>query len=140
FDLGEFGLGDITVREVRFGIESFRAPSHGGQTEVTVNLYQAPAGAEPAFGYELRGTATAMIADQTLSIASMEVEGCIDGGSSLILQIAPQDFTGGQAERLFIDVPLALDHAYLGANNQGEFAPSYLSAPGCEIPEPRTYD
>jgi hypothetical protein len=141
FDLAAFGLGDITVREVRFGIEAFAAPSHGGQTDVTINLFQAPAGARPTFGLELRGTATASFPDQRLTVVSMEVEGCIDAGSSLVVQIAPQDFSRGETAGVLDAAALfGTDHAFLGANNRGETAPSYLTAPACGYLEPTTYD
>ncbi|MFG0285802.1 MAG: hypothetical protein ACF8R7_15410 [Phycisphaerales bacterium JB039] len=138
FDLGFFGLGDITVTQVEFGIQRFSAPSFAGETEVTINLYQAPAGSTPALGLELKGTATAKYLDWSFTgtpddIFTMDFDGgvCIDAGASLIVEIAPQDFGGGGA--------LTGDVAFLGGNGFGETAPSYLSSTGCGLPAPATF-
>jgi hypothetical protein len=132
FDLAEFGLGDITVQEVEFGIEFFFAPTYGNVTEVTIELFQAPGGSAPAFGYELKGSASAEFEDQQLTIVSMAVEGCIDAGSTLVVAITPTDYLALSGGVLTGDV------AWIGSNAFGETDDSYLSSTDCAI-DPTPY-
>jgi hypothetical protein len=133
FNLTDFGLGDVTVQQVEFGIQRFFAPSYGNMTEVTIELYQAPGGSAPALGFELKGTASAMFEDQNLTIVSMDIEGCIDAGSTLVVAIRPEDFltkSGGVATG---------DAAWMGSNGFGETDDSYISSVGCGIASPQTF-
>jgi hypothetical protein len=131
FDLVDFGLGDITVQEVEFGIERFFAPTHGNMTEVTIELFQAPEGTAPTLRLELKGSATAEFEDQTLTIVSMAVEGCIDAGSALIVAITVEDFGGGAAA--------TGDVAFVGSNGFGETDFSYLSSIPCGLGRPTAF-
>src|SRR5690606_28963567 len=92
FDLADRGLGHITVQHVECGIARFSAPSCGGVTEVKIELFQGIEGRAPTLRLPLKGSATAKFEDQTLTIVQMDVEGCIDAGSALVVAITPQDF------------------------------------------------
>lgn len=118
FTLSDFDIdGDFAVTSVSFGIEDI-SPA---QT-LTINLYTL----EGDFVYANLtpiGSAQATIEQQTLSLVTVPVEGVAPAGSTLVVEIDAPDQSG--AGRLFI-----------GSNNAGQTAPSYLRSESCGLPEP----
>lgn len=126
FDLvGDFSINeDIEISSIEFGIE--KAVSGGGVSQpVTVNIYTLT-GAFIFANLSLIATTDIEIPDQTLSIYSAPITALIPLGSQLVIEIFTPD--GQPSNNSF----------YLGSNNLGETAPSYLAAAGCGIPEPLT--
>jgi hypothetical protein len=118
FTLADFGIGgDFNVTSVSFGIEAIDP----AQT-LTVNLYTL----EGDFIYANLtpiGSADATIAPQELSIVSVPVEGTAPAGSTLVVEVDAPDMSG--TGRLFI-----------GSNDAGQSAPSYLRSASCGLVEP----
>jgi len=130
FDLGDFGVTTgVDISSVEFGIESLTLPTLL-EADITVNLFQAPAGSAPATTFDQVGSAIVSLGDRALEVITVDVTGSLDAGTSLIVEIQVPDF---QAEGGAGDV------YFPGANSFGESAPSYISSVGCATPEPVTY-
>ncbi|MCW8813213.1 MAG: T9SS type A sorting domain-containing protein [Chlorobium sp.] len=124
FILADFGITeDFTVTMVEVGIEVATAGS-GGQQPMTVNLYTADS-PWPTVSLTLIGTADVMVPDQSLTLFQIPVTGTAPAGSELVVEISIPDATGGENHSF-----------YLGANNLGQTADSYLSSVSCGIPGP----
>jgi hypothetical protein len=131
FTLGDFGITEaVTVQNVEVGIENLFLPT-SIETDITVNLYQAPAGSAPALGQELIGTAVFTSGDRALEVVTIDVDGVVAAGNALVVEVFAPDFT--------ID-GLTGDVFFPGSNNFGQTAPSYLRAPTCGAADPTTYD
>ncbi|HWM22558.1 MAG TPA: hypothetical protein VNO51_22895, partial [Ilumatobacteraceae bacterium] len=118
FTLADFGIGgDFAVTSVSFGIEDIDP----AQT-LTVNLYTL-AGAFVYDNLTLIGSANADVASGELTIVSVPVTGTAPAGSTLVVEIDAPDMSG--AGRLFI-----------GSNDEGQSAPSYLRSESCGLVEP----
>lgn len=126
FDLdGAHGLSSaIKVTSVDYGVES--ALGATGSQPISINLYSI-ANADPLLFANLITVATldTTIADTSLSIANAVVGGVIDPlTDDLIVEIyAPEGVTPGN---IF----------FLGSNDAGQTAPSFLAAADCGIFEP----
>ncbi len=124
FILANFGITqDFNVTMVEVGIESALAGS-GGQQPMTVNLYTANT-AWPTLALTSIGTATVMVPDQALTLFQIPVTGTAPAGSELVVEISIPDATTGANNTFF-----------LGANNVGQTANSWLSSAGCALPGP----
>lgn len=127
FDLAAFGISsDFNVTDVQIGIES--AYSDPGNQPLDVNLYILTNPTLPLTFGNLTpiGNASVNIVDQDLSLFNIAVTGTAPANSHLVVEI----FTpNGQASNTFF---------FIGSNNLGETAPSYLAAAACGITEPVT--
>ncbi len=124
FVLSDFGITDpwdITMVEI--GVESAIAGS-GGEQPLTVNLYTADT-PWPTLSLTPIGTATVMVPDQSLTLFQIPVTGTAPAGSELVVEINIEDATTGANHTFF-----------LGANNTGQTADSWLSSTGCGLPGP----
>ena len=132
FTLGDFGITEaVTISSLEVGIESIRLPTLI-EMDVTINLYQAPAGTAPAFGLELIGSTVLTTGDRTSEIVTIDVSGVVDAGNALIVEVNTPDLqvlSGG----------LTGDVYFPGANSFGQTAPSYISSLGCGTPVPTDY-
>lgn len=124
FVLADFGItDDFAVTVVEVGIETATAGS-GGEQPMTVNLYTADT-PWPTLSLTPIGTASVMVPDQALTLFQIPVTGTAPGGSELVVEISIPDATTGANHTFF-----------LGANNFGQTADSWLSADGCGLPGP----
>jgi hypothetical protein len=122
FTLSDFGIDDdFEVSEVSFGVEEATAQT------LTVNLYTLD-GALTYANMTSIGTAEASIPASTLTMISVPVTGEVPAGATLVVEVVSpnQQATGG----VF----------YIGSNDAGQTAPSYLAAADCGISEPATTD
>ncbi|MPZ26603.1 MAG: hypothetical protein GEV12_09115 [Micromonosporaceae bacterium] len=120
FTLDDYAiLGDLDVTAVSFGVEGAL-----GVADVTVNLYSMvdPAGLLVYDNLDLIGTAGTTISDQRMTMVEVPVSGTVPAGSTLVVEVATPDLRRGGF--------------FLGANPDGQTAPSYLRAEDCGIPEP----
>lgn len=121
--------GGFDVCEVQIGIEEATAgqPALGGGASqpMTVNVWANSGVAFPPGTLALVGTAAVNVADQALTVLTVPVAASLPPGTSqMILEV----FTpNGQQEghRFFI-----------GSNNLGQSAPSYIAAADCKLPDP----
>ncbi|OAB56012.1 hypothetical protein AY599_11270 [Leptolyngbya valderiana BDU 20041] len=130
FTLADFGVSDgFTVNTVEFGVESLRLPTLI-ETEITVNLYQVPAGSPPIAGATLVGSASMTSGERALEVVIMDVDGSIDAGTALMVEVESEDLltlSGGEFGDVF----------FIGGNSFGQTAPSYVASPiGCGLPDP----
>lgn len=123
FDLvADFGINeDIDISSIDFGVET--ATGSGGSQPATVNIYTL-SGAFVYANLTLIASQAISVADQTSTILNVPISATIPAGSLLVVEIFTPDGQGvGNA-------------FFIGSNNLGETAPSYLSAPACGIVEP----
>ncbi len=122
FTLADFGItGPFDITSVDIGIET--AAGAGGTQPVDVNLYTL-SGSLIWANMTLIGTTSTTVSDQSLSIVTIPVEGTAPAGSTLVVEFFTPD---GQA---------AGHSLFVGSNNLGQTAPSYLAAADCGITEP----
>jgi hypothetical protein len=118
FTLTDFGVGgDFAVSSVSFGVEA-SSPAQ----PLTVNLYTL----DGDLTYENMtpiGSAEVTLDPQELSLVTVPVEGTAPAGSTLVVEIDSPDQSG--SGRLFV-----------GSNDSGQTAPSYIRSEGCAMPEP----
>lgn len=118
FNLNDFGLGGgFSVTSVSFGVEALDP----AQT-LTINLYTL----DGEFLYQnmtLIGSADASIDSTDLDLVTVPVAGIAPAGSTLVVEIDAPDMSG--SGRFFV-----------GSNDAGQTAPSYLRSASCGIPEP----
>lgn len=119
FTLQDFGIfSGFSVADVSFGIENLTAAR-----PVTVNLYTLD---DEPFTYANMtqiGTTTAELDAQSLSLVTVPVTGFAPAGSTVVAEVAAPDMT-------------LLGGFFIGSNNAGQTAPSYLRSTPCNIPEP----
>jgi PQQ-like domain len=119
FTLEDFGIeSGFEVTDVSFGIENLTIARR-----LTVNLYTLD---DEPFTYANMtriGTAAVELEPQSLSVVTVPVTGFAPAGSTLVAEVTAPDMT--LAGRFFI-----------GSNNAGQTAPSYLSSTPCNLPEP----
>jgi cysteine-rich repeat protein len=126
FDLdGDHGIdGEFCVSAVKYGVET-----SGGGTGVTVRTYCIGNGVNTpgALNYSdlmLKDSAGVEQQDGSLYFSEIEVGGCCVGAAEdLVVEIAGEDCVGSGTCVGF----------YLGANDNGQIGPSYISAPDCGI-------
>jgi hypothetical protein len=125
FTLTDFGIvGDLDVTAVAFGVENLR----GNRQPLTVNLYTMvdPDGLFTYDNFQLIGTAEMVLSTQSMTMVRVPVTGTAPAGSTLVVEVAAPDLSRGSF--------------HIGANPDGQTAPSYLRAVGCGIPEPTPTD
>ncbi|GIW74744.1 MAG: hypothetical protein KatS3mg103_1266 [Phycisphaerales bacterium] len=130
FTLADFGVTDgFDVNQVEFGVESIRLPTLI-ETEITVNLYQVPAGSPPIAGAPLVGSASLTTGDRALEVLTIDIDGQVDAGTALMVEVESEDLltlAGGETGDVF----------FIGGNSFGQNAPSYIASPiGCGLPDP----
>jgi len=109
------------VSSVDIGIES--AAGAGGVQPATVNLYTLN-GPLVWANLTLIGTAAVNVSDQTLAIINMPVTGVVPSDGTLVVEF----FTpNGSATGNLL---------FVGSNNLGQTAPTYLAAADCGVTEP----
>ncbi len=132
FTLSDFGISEaVTIENVEIGIENLALPTLI-EADITINLYQAPAGSAPAFGLQLIGTTVETLTDRALEVVTVDVSGVVSADSALVVEVnVPnfQDLSGG----------LTGDVYFPGANSFGETDASYISSTGCSTPSPTAY-
>jgi hypothetical protein len=124
FNLADFGITqDFAISNVQIGIES--AVGAGGSQPATVNLYTLDGDLVWA-NLTLIGTADVSVTDTALTIIDLPVSGTAPAGSVLVVEFFTPD---GQLDGHSL---------FVGSNNLGETAPTYLAAAACGIVEPAT--
>jgi|GEM_PF-1439636 len=98
--------------------------AQGSGQQVTVRLY-TDSGGFPASPRTQIATGDFTIADQSLTIVNLPITTTVPAGSELVVEVFAPNASGG-AGNLFI----------FGSNTDPETAPSYVSAPNCEISDP----
>ena len=122
FDLSTFGITTVfDVNEVQFGIEE--ATGTGGTQTVVVNLY-AMTGTFTLANLTSLGTTSIAVPDQGTTVFPVAVAGTVPAGSKLVVEIKTPS---GQPD---------VARFFIGSNNLGQSAPSYISAAACGITEP----
>jgi hypothetical protein len=122
FDLAAFGIDtDFNITQVEIGIET--ASGAIGTQPATVNLYTLD-GALLWANLTLIGTADVIVADQDLSILSMDVTGSAPAGSQLVVEFFTPNGQG------------AGNSLFVGSNDLGQTGPTYLAAADCAVTEP----
>jgi uncharacterized repeat protein (TIGR01451 family) len=119
FTLSNFGIvGEFDVTSVSFGIESATIAHNA-----TVNLYTLN-GALNYANMTLIGTATANITAQNLTILTVPVTANVPAGGTLVVEVVSPNLqpVGGAF--------------FVGSNNLGQTAPSYLASSACGIAQP----
>ena len=113
-------VNQLDVTSIDVGVE------YAEGATVTVNLYTIPAN-QPLIwaNLSLIGSATAPVADTTLSVVNLPVSGTVvqPAAEDLVVEIFAPDSTG-------------LFSFFIGANSLGQTGPTYLSAPICSAVEP----
>ena len=127
FVLSDFGMTDgFSVTSVDIGIQQALAGS-GGVQPLTCNLFITDGTLFPngfPTSLTLIGTVTIDVPDQTISHFSIPVAGVAPGGSELVVEIS---------------VPFGIIEKnifFIGTNNFGETAPSYILADSCGFSNP----
>ncbi|UYV11794.1 MAG: hypothetical protein NCW75_10850 [Phycisphaera sp.] len=135
FTLADFGIDEgFTVHTVEFGVEAMRLPTLP-EGEITINLYQIPAGSPPIVGGELVGTSTVIFTPDDLpmlEVVTVDVDGSIDAGTALMVEIAAPDFralAGG----------VFGDSFFIGGNSLGQTAFGYVASIACGVLEPEPF-
>jgi len=123
FDLAAFGITEyFDVQQVEVGIEEAIAGSGSVQPGV-INLYTL-SGPLAWANMTLIGSATFDVADQALTVINVPIAGTAPARSVLVVEF----FTpSGQAVG---------NSLFVGSNNLGQTAPTYLAAADCGIAEP----
>jgi subtilisin family serine protease len=120
FQLESLGIfSDLDVTEVSFGVESASAHT------VTVNLFEMidPDGPFVYSNFTLIGTADHALSATALEIVTVPVNATVDAGSTLVVEIDSPDLSGTGS-------------FFMGSNNQGQTAPSYLRSASCGLADP----
>jgi Secretion system C-terminal sorting domain len=127
FVLSDFGMTDgFSVTSVDIGIQQAFA-GNGGVQPLTCNLFITDGTPFPngfPTSLTLIGTATMDVPDQTVSHFSIPVTGVAPGGSELVVDIS---------------VPFGIIEKnifFIGINDFGETAPSYILADSCGFSNP----
>ncbi len=128
FTLTDFGVTEgFTVSTVEFGVETLRLPSGTIIGDVTVNLYQIPAGSDPILGGMLVGSVDLVLDPTDLEVIIVDIDGSIAAGSALMVEISLPDYgVGGDLGDAF----------FIGGNGFGENEPSFLASAACGLFDP----
>jgi subtilisin family serine protease len=122
FTLSDFGIGgDFAVTHVEVGIET--ATGAGGTQPAEVNLYTLDG---PLTWANLTsiGSASVNVSDQSSTILAVPVTGLVPADGTLVVEFFTPDGQGA-GHSLFV-----------GSNNLGQTAPTYLAAVDCGVVEP----
>lgn len=128
FKMSDFGITeDFMVSAVEIGVE--QATGNTGSQPVECILYTTNSTFPAGFPGSLTqiGTVSANVPDQNLTLFSFNVSGLVPAGTNqLVVEIHTPD--GGTTLNTF----------FIGSNDAGETAPSYLKAADCSITSPVT--
>ena len=120
----------IDVTEVRFGVELATSGSGQGQpVEVRLYLDPTPAVLMPRAGLTAVYAETLTVPDMSMGIVNhvlscMPKIAVVTGTEQLVIELfTPDGSSGGNS-------------FFIGSNSLGQTGPTYLSAPGCGVPEP----
>jgi len=125
FTLSNFGITeDFNISMVEIGVE--QAIGAGGTQPITVYLYTSSQAFPTGYPGSLTqiGTANINVPDQSLTLFQIPVTGTAPAGSQLVVEIFTPD--GQTAGHSF----------FIGSNNLGQTAPSYIMAADCGITVP----
>ncbi|SCE65902.1 Serine protease, subtilisin family [Micromonospora coriariae] len=114
FTLADFGLNGLDVSSVSFGVET-----NQGSQPLTVNLYTLEGELRYA-NMTLIGSADATVPAGNGTLVTVPVEGAVPSGATLVVEVS---------------VP-ADGYFFIGSNNAGQTAPSYIASVDCGISEP----
>ena len=107
-----------------FGIE--RATSETGQQLVQVSLSALTAGGFPTGSWRTIGASTVLVPDQTGTMLAVPMDAIVpEEATALIMRVST--LTGQ---------PPFNNSFFIGSNNAGQSAPSYLTAPNCGVAQP----
>ena len=136
FTLTDFGVETAgEIRAVEFGVESVALESLD-TVDVTINLYQIPAGSPPVTGADLIGSTVLTLSAPdlpVLEVLAVDVDATVESGTALMVEIAVEDLAvlaGG----------LLGDRFFIGGNPFGSTGPSYIASDACGVPEPIEID
>lgn len=116
--------GTFTVTAVRIGVEEATSGS-GGDQPITVRIYTNSGGAFPAGTRTLIGTTNTTVANGALFFQDIAVSAPMQ---PVATEIVVEIFTpNGQTPN---------HRFFIGSNNLGQSAPSYISAADCGVPNP----
>lgn len=121
-----FGLGGtFSVTGVRIGIEEATAGSGGSNQPITVRIYAVSGAAFPVGTRTLIGSANTTVTNGTLFFQDINITASPQpAGNQIVVEI----FTpNGQTVH---------NRFFIGSNNLGQSAPSYISAGDCGAPDP----
>lgn len=135
FNPEDFGIySAYHIDSFHFGIEKLTGVSNEGYP-VTISIYSYDNninGFPLENDLQLRGTATDMLNNQSLTIHTTTIDAIIPANKKFIVAIfVPSDVIadGGEGKVRFD----------IGANNAGELSPSYIQADACSIIAPETF-
>lgn len=126
FRLNDFGItGPFNVSQVQFGVELAEAGS-GSAQPVRLRLYRKlnPGAALTYGNLAVITTVNINLSNQQQTIVAVPIAGTAPAGSTLVVEVFTPN--GQSAGHSF----------FIGSNNAGQTAPSYLAAPGCGVSEP----
>ncbi|WP_240643778.1 S8 family serine peptidase [Antribacter gilvus] len=119
FTLSDFGVdGSFDVSSVSFGVEMNRQAQ-----DVDVNLYTL-SGAFVYANLTPIGSTTVNLPAQELTMVEVPVTGAVPAGGTLVVEISQA--IGGSF--------------YIGSNDAGETAPSYIASETCGMPDPASVE
>ncbi|MEU2613012.1 carboxypeptidase regulatory-like domain-containing protein [Micromonospora sp. NPDC007271] len=114
FTLADFGLNGLDVSSVSFGVEV-----NQGSQPLTVNLYTLNGDLRYA-NMTLIGSANATVPAGNGKLVTVPVNGTVPSGGTLVVEVkVPAD-----------------GYFFIGSNNAGQTAPSYIASVDCGISEP----
>ncbi|MGC2237759.1 MAG: carboxypeptidase-like regulatory domain-containing protein [Pyrinomonadaceae bacterium] len=116
--------GTFTVTGVRIGVEEATAGS-GGNQPITIRIYTNSGGAFPGGTRTLIGTTNTTVANGALFFQDIAVTAPIQ---PVTTEIVVEVFTP--------DGQTVGNRFFIGSNNLGQSAPSYISAASCGAPNP----
>ncbi|MFG1609510.1 carboxypeptidase regulatory-like domain-containing protein [Actinoplanes sp. NPDC049265] len=116
FKLSDFGInGSFDVSQVQFGVELTTSAQ-----PLSVNLYSLVGDLRYANMTPIGSKDVTVGADAGGTVVTVPVEGSVPAGGTLVVEI---------------DVP-AGGWFFIGSNDQGQTAPSYIASDTCNLPEP----
>jgi PKD repeat protein len=122
FDLAAFGIDtNFSISSVDIGIELASGATGSQPAEIRLYTLNGPL---LWANMTLIASAPVTVPDQSLTIINMPVAGTIPAGSQLVVDFFTPDGTG-VGNLLFV-----------GSNNLGQTAPTYLAAADCGVAEP----
>lgn len=117
-------IGSFNVTGVRIGVEEAVAGT-GGSQPITIRIYANSGGAFPGGTRTLIGTTNTTVANGALFFQDIPVTAPAQPVSTeIVVEVFTPD---GQA---------AHNRFFIGSNNLGQIAPSYISAASCGAPNP----
>jgi hypothetical protein len=124
FDLdGDHGLiGTYSVQSIDWGVESVI-----GSLDITVNVYCLDEGLPFLYAFmELKDSAAILVADELLTFHSTPIGGyCDTATEDMAIDLSAEDCNIAGCH-----------HCFIGMNDLGQTAPTYIAAASCGVNEP----